>query len=154
MRPRPGIRSFEFWNRNFPRENFNYFPGIHYSMLIDTCPTFFLLFFLIFFKTRSDMNIARHAMATLLLPFLSFSLLRPTSFFRVDSQTFLPFRIHRIVNFTERERSRKGWYRGINAGLNYHFTNRRVIIGFITDLYGVLSLAQVSCPFPSSLPLR
>lgn len=95
------------------------------------------------------MNIARHAMATLLLPFLSLSLLRSTSFFRIDSQTFLPFRIHRIVNFTERERSRKGWYRGINAGLNYHFTNRRVIIGFITGLYGVLSLAQVFPPVPS-----
>lgn len=95
------------------------------------------------------MNIARHAMATLLLPFLSLSLLRSTSFFRIDSQTFLPFRIHRIVNFTERERSRKGWYREINAGLNYHFTNRRVIIGFITDLYGVLSLAQVFPPVPS-----
>lgn len=90
MRPRPGIRSFEFWNRNFPRENFNYFPGIHYSMLIDTCPTFFLLFFLIFFKTRSDMNIARHAMATLLLPFLSLSLLLSRWFTNLPSLSYPP----------------------------------------------------------------
>lgn len=34
----------EFCKRNFLRENFNYFLGIHYSMLIDTCsvPSFLI----------------------------------------------------------------------------------------------------------------
>lgn len=151
MRPRPGIRSFEFWNRNFPRENFNYFPGIHYSMLIDTCPTFFLLFFLIFFKTRSDMNIARHAMATLLLPFLSLSLLLSRWFTNLPSLSYPP----NCEFYGEREKQ-KGVVsrnkRGVKLSFYKSSSYYRFYYRFIRRPLARTSLP--SCPFPSSLPLR